>query len=122
MQRVEFDWCAGLVSAMPLLLAGLRKNTSLFHFHVAGCALYSVPPTREDTAKLAGGWMQNCEWLRYLNRFLSLLRAPKERLPPRSVWPRALARVSSVPDVIFSCSVPNPAWYPLKIQKVRELP
>jgi hypothetical protein len=27
MQQVDFRWCPGLASAVPLLLAGLRKNT-----------------------------------------------------------------------------------------------
>jgi hypothetical protein len=89
LQRVDFDWCTGLASAMPLLLAGLRKNTSLFRFHVAkinNCASSSVPPTPKETARCAGGWMQEMERLGYRNRFLSLIRAPKERLPLRGSW------------------------------------
>jgi hypothetical protein len=101
LQRVDFDWCLGLASAMPLLLAGLRKNTSLFRFHVPDCAAFSVPPTPEETARCAGGWMQEMERLGYRNRFLSLMLAPKERLPPRGVWPHALARVATYPGVIF---------------------
>jgi Leucine-rich repeat (LRR) protein len=109
LQRVDFDWCTGLASAMPLLLAGLRQNTSLFRFHVAGCAPSSVPPTPEDTARCAGGWMQEMEWLGYRNRFLSLLRVPKERLPPRGVWSHALARIAIFPHFIFKVlrSKPN---------------
>jgi hypothetical protein len=34
LQQVYFDWCTGLASAMPFMLAGLRKKTSLFRFHV----------------------------------------------------------------------------------------
>jgi hypothetical protein len=30
-----------------------------------------------------------------------LIRAPEGRLPPRGVWPRALASVATLPDVIF---------------------
>jgi hypothetical protein len=30
-----------------------------------------------------------------------LIRAPKERLPPRGIWPHALARVATLPDVLF---------------------
>jgi hypothetical protein len=47
--------------------------------------------------------------LGYRNRFLPLIRAPKERLPPRGVWPCALARVATLPDVIFEVlgSKPN---------------
>jgi Ran GTPase-activating protein (RanGAP) involved in mRNA processing and transport len=55
LQQPDVDWSPGLASAMPLLLVGLRKNTSLFHFHVGGCAPTSVPPTKEETAECAGG-------------------------------------------------------------------
>jgi hypothetical protein len=109
LQQADFRWCTGLASAMPLLLTGLRKNTSLFRFHVAYCAPDSVPPTPAETARCAGGWMQEMERLGYRNRFLPLIRAPKERLPPLGVWPRALARVATLPDVIFEVlrSKPN---------------
>jgi hypothetical protein len=39
---------------------GLRKNTSLFHFHVARCESLLVPRTPDDMARCACGWMQ--EW------------------------------------------------------------
>jgi hypothetical protein len=109
LQRLDLSWCIGLASAMPLLLAGLRKNTSLFRFHVAGGAPSSVPPTTEDTARCAGGWIQEMERLGYRNRFLSFTRAPKERPPFRGVWPHALARVAALPDAIFEvlCSKPK---------------
>jgi Ran GTPase-activating protein (RanGAP) involved in mRNA processing and transport len=112
LQRVDFDWCSGLASAMPLLLAGLRKNTSLFRFHVAGCASTSVPPTTQEMARCTGGWMQEMERLGYRNRFLSLIRAPKERLPPHGVWPRALAGVATLPDVIFEVLRSKPSLVP----------
>jgi Ran GTPase-activating protein (RanGAP) involved in mRNA processing and transport len=109
LQRVALSWCPGLVSAMPLLLEGLRKNTSLFRIHVANCAPSLVPPTIHETAKCAGGWMQEMERVGYRNRFLPMIRAPKERLPPLGVWPHAFARVAALPDVIFEvlCSKPN---------------
>jgi Ran GTPase-activating protein (RanGAP) involved in mRNA processing and transport len=101
LQRFDLSWCTGLASAMPLVLEGLRENTSLFCFHVANCAPSSVPPTTDETARYAGGWMQEMECIGYRNRFRSLICAPKERLPPRGVWPRALARDGILPDVIF---------------------
>jgi Ran GTPase-activating protein (RanGAP) involved in mRNA processing and transport len=109
LQQIDFSWCTSLDSAMPLLLVGLRKNTSLFRIHVAGCAPSGVPPTPEETARCAGDWIQEMERLGYRNRFLTLIRAPKERLPPLVVWPRALARVTTLPDVIFEVlrSKPN---------------
>jgi Ran GTPase-activating protein (RanGAP) involved in mRNA processing and transport len=112
LQRVDFDWCKGLASAMPLLLEGLRKNTSLFHFRVENCAPSSVPPTPVATARNAGGWMQEMERLGYRNRFLPLIRAPKERLPPLGVWPHALARVAIIPDVIFEVLRSKPSLVP----------
>jgi hypothetical protein len=48
LHRVGLRWCTGLASAMPLLLAGLRKNTSFFRFHVAGHVPQLVPPTRVE--------------------------------------------------------------------------
>jgi Ran GTPase-activating protein (RanGAP) involved in mRNA processing and transport len=73
LQRVDFRWCTGLASAMPLLLAGLRKNTSLFRIQVANGAPYSIPPATEDTARCADGWMQEIECLGYRNRFRPLI-------------------------------------------------
>jgi hypothetical protein len=109
LQRVDFKFCVGLASAMPSLLGGLRKNTSLFRFHVANCAPSFVPPSPQDTARCAGGWMQEMERLGYRNCFRSLILAPKERLPPHGVWSRALARVAALPGVICEvlCSKPS---------------
>jgi hypothetical protein len=101
LQGIELNWCTGLASAMPLLLAGLRKNTSVFRFHVTGCAPSSVPPTSAETARYAGGWMQEMERLGYRNRCLSVIRAPKERLPPRGVLSHALAKIATFHDAIF---------------------
>jgi Ran GTPase-activating protein (RanGAP) involved in mRNA processing and transport len=112
LQRFDFDWSTGLVSAMPLLLAGLRKNTSLFRFRVADCAPSSVPPTSAQTEKCAGGWMQEMERLGYRNRFHSLIRAPEDRLPPLGVWPGALARVATLPDAIFEVLRSKPKLVP----------
>jgi Ran GTPase-activating protein (RanGAP) involved in mRNA processing and transport len=112
LQRVDFAWFTGLASAMPLVLAGLRKNTSLFRFYVANCAPSLVPLTPAETDKCAGGWMQEMERLGYRNRFLPLISAPKEGLPPLGVWPRALARVATLPDVIFEVLRSKPSLVP----------
>jgi Leucine-rich repeat (LRR) protein len=53
LQRVDLTCFSGIASAMPLLLAGLRKNKSLFRFHVANCTPTSFPPSTKETAKLA---------------------------------------------------------------------
>jgi hypothetical protein len=121
LQRAAFNWCRGLSSAMPFLLAGLRKNTSLFRFHVVGCAPSLVPPSPAETARYVGGWMQEMERVGDRNRFLLLIRAPKERLPPRGVWPHALARQQHSLVSFLRCSVPNPNWCRVKkMQRVRK--
>jgi hypothetical protein len=112
LQQLSFDWCDSLGSTMLLLLAGLRKNTSLFCFHAKGCALYSVFPTPEEAARCAGGWMQEIEGLGYRNRCLTLMRASKETLPPLGVWPRALARVATYPDSMFKVLRSKPSLVP----------
>jgi hypothetical protein len=119
LQQIDFLLCAGLSSAMPSLLTGLRKNTSLFCFHIEKCAPPFAPLLQEEAFRFAGGWMQEMECLGYRNRCLTLMRAPKEthrprgapkdRLPPRCVWSHALAQVATLPDVIFEVlrSQPN---------------
>jgi hypothetical protein len=114
LQQVDLSWCAGLASAMPSLLVGLRKNTSLFRFHVCDCALHLVPPQPDYTDKYAGGWMQEIERLGYRNCFRPLIRAPKDRLPPLGVWPLALARVATLPDVLFEVLRSKPSLKPVK--------
>jgi Ran GTPase-activating protein (RanGAP) involved in mRNA processing and transport len=110
LQQLYLDgWYRGLSLAMPLVLAGLRKNTSLLCIHVHNGAPCSFPPSGDDTNKCAGGWIQEMQRLGYRNCFLPLIRAPKERLPHHGVWPRALAQVAAHPDVIFEvlCSKPK---------------
>jgi hypothetical protein len=101
LQRVDLSWCPDLVPAMPSLLEGLRKNTSLFLFHVENGTPRWSPPAPEEMARCAGGWIQEMERLGYRNRLRPLLRAPEERPPPRGIWPNALAQVAALPDVIF---------------------
>jgi Ran GTPase-activating protein (RanGAP) involved in mRNA processing and transport len=120
LQRVDFRWCGGLASAMPLLLAGLRKNTSLFRFHATGCAPSLAPPSTEDTDRCAGGWMQEMEYLGYRNRFLALIRTPNETLPPRGIWPLALARITTYPNVIFEVLRSKPALVPPEVTDGKE--
>jgi hypothetical protein len=57
--------------------------------------------------------MQEMESLGYRNRFLPLIRAPKERLPPaRGIWPHALARAATLPNVIFEVLRSKPSLVP----------
>ncbi len=56
--------------------------------------------------------MQEMERLGYRNHFLPLIRAPKERLLPTGVWPRALARVAILPNVIFEVLRSKPSLVP----------
>jgi hypothetical protein len=106
---------------MPLLLAGLRENTSLFRFHVADCAPYLVPPKPEETARYAGGAMQEARRLGYRNSFHPLISAPKERLPPHGVWPHAIARVATLPDVLFEVLRSKPSLVPSEDTEGKEV-
>jgi Ran GTPase-activating protein (RanGAP) involved in mRNA processing and transport len=101
LQQLDLDWCESLASAMPLLLTGLRTNTSLFHFHLKNCAPVSVPPRPEERARCAGGWMQEMERLGYRNRCLVLIRTLEETHQPRGIWPHVLAWIAAYPDHIF---------------------
>jgi hypothetical protein len=110
LQRVEFDWCRGFTLALPLVLAGLRKNTSLFRFHVENRAPDSFPPTSEEIARYAGDWMQEMKRLGYRNRCLALIRMPEET--HRGIWPHALARVATLPDDMFQVLRSKPSLVP----------
>jgi hypothetical protein len=55
--------------------------------------------------------MKEMERLGYRNRFLPLIRAPIERLPPRGIWPYALAWVAIL-DVIFEVLRSKPSLVP----------
>jgi Ran GTPase-activating protein (RanGAP) involved in mRNA processing and transport len=114
LKHVGLTWCRGLAPAVPKLLAGLRKNTSLFRFHVADCAPSYVPPTTEEMAKFAGGWMQEMELLGYRNRFLAFLHTLEEIERPRSVWSHALARAATFPDAIFEALRSKPNLVPFE--------
>jgi hypothetical protein len=58
--------------------------------------------------------MQEMERLDYRNRFLPLIRAPKETILSCGVWPHALARVATLPDVIFEVFRSKPELVPSK--------
>jgi hypothetical protein len=120
LQQLDFYWSEGLGSAMPLLLAKLRENKSLFRFHIIGCAPFIVPPLPEKTARCAGGWMQEVKGLGYRNRCLTLIRAPKEALAPLGVWPRALARVATYPDFMFEVLCSIPSFVPSEVTKPKD--
>jgi hypothetical protein len=118
----EFGLClsTGLASAMPSLLAGLRKNTSLFRFHIAPSSVLR----RLNSDRYDADWIQETESLGCRNRFLSLIlaliRAPKETLPPLGIWPHALARVAALPDVIFEVLRSKPKLVPSEDTKGKE--
>jgi Ran GTPase-activating protein (RanGAP) involved in mRNA processing and transport len=122
LQRIDLTWFPGITTSvvMPILLAGLRKNTSLFRFHVSGYAPSSNPPLTLETASCESGWMQEMEGLGYRNCFLPMVRAPKERLPPRGVWPHALARVAILPDIIFEVLRSKPSLVSIEHTESKE--
>jgi hypothetical protein len=56
--------------------------------------------------------MQEMGRLGYRNRFLNFIRIPEEIHRPRGVWPHALARVATLPDVIFDVLRSKPSLVP----------
>jgi Ran GTPase-activating protein (RanGAP) involved in mRNA processing and transport len=76
-------------SVLPLLLEGFRKNTSLVEVSIDGCK--------------RGEWSQEIKVLGHRNRFTPLLKAsdPSDSSQQLGIWPRALAKVSTEPDVLF---------------------
>jgi hypothetical protein len=93
--------CAGLASAIPLLLEGLRENTSLVQVIISSYTSESFPPVYASTCRYVGGRMQEMQFLGYRNRVLPLVRAPAETAPPLGLWSRGLAKVATLPDVLF---------------------
>jgi hypothetical protein len=62
------------------------------------------------------------ECLGYRNCFHPLIRAPKEALPPRGVWPHALVRVATtLPDVIFEVLRSKPSLVPSEDTEGKEV-
>jgi hypothetical protein len=115
MQRVDLTWYKGRALAMPLLLVGLFKNTSLFRFHVTGCAP-SVAPLQVKAEPDAGNGA-----VAVPKPFFFLIREPQERHPLRDIWPRAFARVATLPDVIFEVLRSKPSLVPSEETGVKEL-
>jgi hypothetical protein len=99
LQRIVLEWSAGLISVMPLLLEGLRENTSLVQVIISGYWNTFFPPV--DASTYVGGWMQEMQFLGYRNRVLPLVRAPVETPPPLGLWSHGLAKVATLPDVLF---------------------
>jgi hypothetical protein len=60
---------------------------------------------------MPAGWME-MKGLDYRDRFLSFIRAPKERFPPLGVWPRALTRVAAFRDISFEVLRSKPKLVP----------
>jgi hypothetical protein len=98
LQQVDLTWCRSCLGH-AFTVGGIAQNTSLFRFHVTDCAL-SVPPTPE-TAKCAGGWMQEMERLGYQKPLLTFGTACGRGLPLGSLGSHALADVAKLPDVIL---------------------
>jgi hypothetical protein len=89
---------------MPLLLVGLRKNTSLFQFHGANCVSTVFGPAnkrRNDQMHRRLDVGNGRFEVHYRNRFLSLYVHWKRHHRPRGIWPHALPQVATIPDVNF---------------------
>jgi hypothetical protein len=77
-------------TTLPLLLEGFRKNTSLVEVTIVGSGAPCV-------------FQQEMKFLGHRNRFSPLLKAsdPPEASPQLGIWSRALAKMSTEPDVLF---------------------
>jgi Ran GTPase-activating protein (RanGAP) involved in mRNA processing and transport len=101
LQRMDLSWCTGLASAMPSVLEGLHKNTSLSRLNVSNCSPDEFPPTAEETSRCIGGWIQEMQCVGYRNSFLPLIRASVDNPAPDGIWSHSLAKVATLPDVVF---------------------
>jgi Ran GTPase-activating protein (RanGAP) involved in mRNA processing and transport len=101
LQRIGFSWRPGLAAAMPSLMEGLRKNTSLVQVDVVGCSPLVFPLTVGNMNQFAGDWMQEIQYLGYRNRFRPLVRASLGTGPPLGLLSHALAKVASFPDALL---------------------
>jgi Ran GTPase-activating protein (RanGAP) involved in mRNA processing and transport len=104
LKRIHLEWCQGLNSATPSLLEGLRNNTSVVQFHTTtddlAAALFEV--TGRYINLPSDRWILETQYLGFRNRIISMIRAPLKTAPPRGLWAPALAKVSKLPDVLFS--------------------
>jgi Ran GTPase-activating protein (RanGAP) involved in mRNA processing and transport len=85
LQQIDFSVNESTQSTtVPLLLKGFRKNTSLLEVVIFGCG-------RVD-------YLQEIKFLGQRNRITPLLTDASLWL---GIWPRALAKVATEPDVLF---------------------
>ena len=80
------------LSTLSLLLEGFRKNTSLVEVNINNFGRCEP-----------GEWSQELKFLGQRNRFTSLLKAsgPPDASLQLGIWSLALAKVATVPDVLF---------------------
>jgi Ran GTPase-activating protein (RanGAP) involved in mRNA processing and transport len=92
LQQITFSAGEGLLSTLPLLMEGFRKNTSLVEVDMD-----------EDRWCVPTDCGQKLKFLAYRNRFTPLLKAcdPPGASPWLGIWSRALAKVTTEPDVLF---------------------
>jgi Ran GTPase-activating protein (RanGAP) involved in mRNA processing and transport len=91
LQQINFMGNKGFQAILPLLLEGFRKNTSLVEVNI-------------DVARCAHReWSRELKYLGHRNRFTPLLKVsvPPDASPHLGIWPRALAKVATEPDVLF---------------------
>jgi Ran GTPase-activating protein (RanGAP) involved in mRNA processing and transport len=101
LQRLDLSWCTGLASTMPSVLEALHKNTSLCRLNTSNWAPDEFPPTAEETSRCTGGWIEEMKYVGYRNSFLPLLRAPVNNPAIGGIWSHSLAKVATLPDVLF---------------------
>jgi Ran GTPase-activating protein (RanGAP) involved in mRNA processing and transport len=92
LQEITIKANANFQSTLPLLMEGFRKNTSLVEVDID-----------EDCWCVPDDCLQEMNFLGYRNRFTPLLKASDSpgASPVLGIWSRALAKVTTEPDVLF---------------------
>jgi Ran GTPase-activating protein (RanGAP) involved in mRNA processing and transport len=88
LRQLHLSWTADYPSAMPALLEGFRKNTSLHEVNIDGFE--------------PGEWSKELGFILYRNKFSRLIQdSDTDNRASLGLWPHALARVARRPDVLF---------------------
>jgi hypothetical protein len=92
LQQITITATAGFLSTLPLLMEGFRKNTGLVKVDID-----------EDRWCVPDDCLRELKFLGYRNRFTPLLKTYDSpgAAPVLGIWSRALAKVTTEPDVLF---------------------
>jgi hypothetical protein len=84
----------------------------LVEVEISGGLFYQLLPTIRDTNSCTGDWKQELQFLGYRNRFLPSVSAPFETNLQRGLWSHTLAKVATLPDVLYYALRSKPGLVP----------